>query len=394
MRNTFGKLCVIVATIVLLFSAGFFTVSLILRDNDAIEQKYRDLDVSSRIGISTPDLARATTALLDYMRGDRVNIKVEAKINGEDQKDVFWHEKEIVHMAEVQTLWLGLEAFAKIGAVGASALLLVGFLLIERGKKRAILASGIFWGCGIFGGVLAFLGIWAILDFSSFWTVFHFLIFPKSLFRYLSAGATVQAMNELNWVLPNDSVMVNMLLPIFPSIVLRCAIAVIIEIIVAAIAAVFIGYAFRRQGKPSPVADVVVIEHDENEPTPIKGPDLVLAHQLSNAPVSKREDIRRRAESGEPEEERPPMPVREHLIPPLYPKKESPAKPDREHAQDYQPPADEGGVSQGLTEGETTPEGTEPKAAQDDMPDGANASVGTGIARPSEQDNTEPEEQA
>ena len=47
MRNTFGKLCVIIATIVLLFSAGFFTVSLILRDSDAIEQKYKELDVTS-----------------------------------------------------------------------------------------------------------------------------------------------------------------------------------------------------------------------------------------------------------------------------------------------------------------------------------------------------------
>ncbi|MBR4905423.1 MAG: DUF1461 domain-containing protein [Clostridia bacterium] len=388
MRNTIGKLCVIIATIVLLFSIGFFTVSLILKDNDAIEQKYRDLDVSSQMGMSTPDLARATTALLDYMRGDRVNIKVEAKINGEDVKDVFWHEKEIVHMAEVQTLWLGMEAFAKIGAAGALALLLIGFLLIERGKKRAILASGIFWGCGIFGGALAFLGIWAILDFSSFWTVFHFIIFPASLFQYLSAGATVQAMNELNWVLPADSVMVNMLLPIFPSIVLRCALAVIIEIVVAAIVAVFVGYAFRKQGKPSPVADVVVIEHDENEPVAIKGPDLVLAHQLSNAPVSKREEIRRRAESGEPEEEKPSTPVKEHLIPPLYPKEATDvptlsSSPDGKDASPY--------TGEAKRDGADEPVGDDVLGAPSDD---ANEPVGTGTARPSEQDSAEPEAEA
>ena len=399
MRNTIGKLCVIVATIVLLFSVGFFTVSLILKDNDAIEKKYKELDVSSQIGISTPDLARATAALLDYMRGDRVNIKVEAKVNGEDVKDLFRHEKEIVHMAEVQTLWLGLEAFAKIGALGASALLLIGFLLIERGKKRAILSSGIFWGCGIFGGVLVFLGIWAILDFSSFWTVFHFIIFPKSLFQYLSAGATVQAMNELNWELPADSVMVNMLFPIFPPLVLRCALAVIIEIVVAVIAAVFIGYAFRKQGKPSPVADVVVIERDENEPIPIKGPDLVLAHKLQNAPVSKREEILRRAENGEAEEEKPSTPVAEHLIPPLYPKEETTPL----------SPAETSPLAQGRQENLAEPEQSTaaPDSADDpvrgdgdarttlsSLPDGANDPVGTGTARPSEQDIAEPEAEA
>ena len=320
MRNTFAKLCVIIATLVLLFSAAFFTVSLILKDGDAIEQKYKELEVSELVGIGTPDLSRATTALLDYMRGDRVNIKVEAKVNGVDEKDVFFHEKEIVHMAEVQTLWLGLDAFAKVGVIVGAALFLIGFLLIERGKKRAILSSGIFWGCGIFGGALAFLGIWAIMDFSSFWTVFHFLIFPSSLFQYLSAGGTAQAMNELNWILPAESYMIRMLEPIFPSLVLRCALCIIIEIAVVVIVAVFIRFAWRRQGATSPVADIVVIEHDENEPIPIKGPDLVLAHKLRNVPVSKRAEILRRAKNGEPldGESKPPSKVAEHLVGPFY----------------------------------------------------------------------------
>ncbi len=349
MRNTFGKLCVIIGTILLLFSIAFFTVSVILRDSDSIEQKYKDLDVSSQVGMGTPDLARATTALLEYMRGERVNIKVEAKVNGVDVPDIFWHEKEIVHMAEVQTLWLGLEAFAKIGMLVAFVLLVGGFLLIERGKKRAILSSGLFWGCGIFGGVLGFMGVWAILDFSSFWTVFHFIIFPKTLFQYLSAGATVQAMNELNWVLPGDSIMIQMLLPIFPSIVLRCALCVIIEIAVFLIVAVFVRFAWRKQGKPSPIADIVVIEHDGNEPTPIKGPDLVLAHKLRNAPVSRREEILRRIRSGEPEEEKPSTPVKEHLLDPIYPKaEETPAeKPEPEQqtpdAAEPEPKAEDAG---------------------------------------------------
>lgn len=326
MRNTFGKLCIIFATLILLFSAAFFTISLILKDTDAIEQKYRELNVGADLQMSVPDLSKATTTLLEYMRGERANIKVDAKVNGADVPDLFFYEKEVVHMAEVQTLWLGLESFAKFGAVGAAALLLIGFLLIERGKKRAILSSGVFWGCGIFGGVLGFLGIWAVLDFSSFWTVFHFLIFPSSLFQYLSAGGTVQAMNELNWVLPEGSIMVRMLLPVFPSIVLRCALCVIIEIAVVAIIAIFIRFAWRKQGTPSPVADIMVIEHDENEPIPIKGPDLVLAHKLHNAPVSKRAEILRRAKNGEPidDPKKPPSKVAEHLVGPFYPEKTEP----------------------------------------------------------------------
>lgn len=327
MRNTFGKLCVILATLLLLFSTAFFTVSLILRDSDLIGNLYKRPEIRQQVEAATgierqAEMENATIVLLEYMRGERTNIKVGATVNGAQQDDLFSIEKEVVHMAEVQTLWLGLEAFSKLALPVAVVLLIAGFLLIERGKKRAILSSGIFWGCGILGGILAFLGVWAVLDFSSFWTVFHFMIFPKTLFQYLSAGGTARAMNELNWVLPGNSIMVNMLLPIFPTIVLRCGISVISEIAVLAITAVFIRFAWRKQDMPSPVADVVVIEHDENEPVPIKGPDLVLAHTLSNVPVSKREEILRRVKNGEPAAEKQSTPVREHLLDPIYPKTE------------------------------------------------------------------------
>jgi hypothetical protein len=335
MRNSLGKLCVIFATLLLLLFAAFFTISLILKDNDLIGTLFKEPEIREQVeastGIDRPaELENATAVLFEYMRGERVNIKVGATVNGAYRDDLFTLEKEVVHMAEVQTLWLGLEVFAKIAAPVSVVLLIVGFVLIERGKKRAILSSGIFWGCGILGGILAFLGVWAILDFSSFWTVFHFIIFPKTLFRYLSAGATVQAMNELNWVLPENSIMVNMLTPIFPPIVLRCAVCVIIEIAVAVIVAVFVGFAWRRQDKPSPIADVVVIEHDENEPIPIKGPDLVLAHTLNNAPVSKREEILRRVKNGEPVTEIHSTPVKEHLLDSIYPKEgTTPQSPDK-----------------------------------------------------------------
>ena len=332
MRNILGKLLAILATLAILFSAAFFTVSLILRDNDAIEKKYQELDVGSMMGMSTPDLAKSTTALIDYMRGERPNIKVSARVNGEILPEVFCHEKEIVHMAEVQELWLALDWFARYGAMGGTVVLLFGFLIMERGKRRAILSSAMFWGCGVFGGILVFFGIWAVLDFQSFWTVFHFIIFPKSLFQYLSAGATLEAMNELNWVLDSDSIMVNMLMPVFPSIVLRCALCVFLEIGFVLLIAVFIRFAWRKEGKPPATADIVVIEHDANEPVPIKGPDLVLAHALRNAPKSKREEIIRRAQNGEPLED-PPKPFKPKPIPPAAAKEPAEEKSAEEPAE-------------------------------------------------------------
>ncbi len=299
MRNTIGKLCVIFATLLLLFAAAFVSISFVLKDSDFIEDQYVKQNVGEQMGMSVPDLSAATDALLSYMRGERDNIRIGARVNGAELDNIFYHEKEVVHMAEVQTLWLGLESFAWYAILGSFALLAIGIALPEHGKRRAMLGSGIIWGAGIFGGVLAFFGAWAVMNFQSFWTVFHFIIFPGSLFQYLAAGATPDAMSELNWVLSNDSIMVNMLMPIFPPLVLRCAILVVAEIAFV----LLIGLLLRLIGYrkvTAAVADIVTVEHDANEPVPIDGPDLVLAHQIQNAPVSKRAELRRRAKVGVP----------------------------------------------------------------------------------------------
>ena len=299
MRSVISKLCIILATILLLFAIGFYTVSAVLKDEDYLEDRYRSLGVSDTMGMSVPDLAGATNALLDYMRGERANIRYSARVSGEEVPDLFYHEKEVVHMAEVQVLWFTLSAVARYGLLAAAILFVFGLILMPKDSRRQLFFGGVVWGSGIFGVVLLFLGLWAVVNFNSFWTVFHFLIFPASLVQYIAAGATPEAMNSLNWVLSSDSIMVNMLMPIFPSLVLRCAIFVVAEIAFV----LFFGLLFRFVGRKKldeAVAEVVTVEHDVNEPVPIDGPNLVLAHQLRNAPAGIREELKRRAKEGEP----------------------------------------------------------------------------------------------
>ncbi len=315
MRNTIGKLCVILATILLLFAVGFHTIALVLKDNDRIEDLYQKENVSELMGMSVPDLAAATDVLLSYMRGERENIHFPARVNGAELENIFYHDKEAVHMAEVQSLWLGLESFSWYAIVGAAVLFVIGFMLPEREKRRGVFGSGVIWGAGIFGGVLVFFGAWAVMNFQSFWTVFHFIIFPGSLFQYLAAGATPEALNELNWVLSSDSIMVNMLMPIFPALVLRCAIFVVAEIVFVLLIGILIRFVGHKKVTEA-VADIVTVERDENEPVAIDGPDLVLAHHLRNAPVSKREELKRRAKKGLPlyDEPQKPEPAPEPVI--------------------------------------------------------------------------------
>ena len=220
-------------------------------------------------------------------------------VNGTEMTDSFYHEKEVEHMAEVQVLWFTLSAGARYGVLAAAVLIFLGLLIMPRGSRRPLFFGGVIWGSGIFGGVLLLMGLWAVVNFDSFWTVFHFVIFPASLVQYIAAGSTPEAMSSLNWVLSSDSIMVNMLMPIFPSLVLRCAMFIVGEIAFVLV----IGILFRFVGRKKlteAVEEIVTVTNDANEPIPIDGPDLVLSHQLRNAPPNMREELRRRRSAGEP----------------------------------------------------------------------------------------------
>ena len=125
MRNTIGKLCVIFGTLLLLFAVAFVSVSLVLKDSDFIEDQYQKENVSELMGMSTPDLSAATDVLLSYMRGERENIRFGARVNGAELDNIFYHEKEVVHMAEVQSLWLSLSAFSRYALLIGTALMVI-----------------------------------------------------------------------------------------------------------------------------------------------------------------------------------------------------------------------------------------------------------------------------
>ena len=68
------------------------------------QREYQKLDTAEQIGMSGADLQAATDALLDYLRGRREDLHVQAIIGGQ-QREVF-NQREILHMADVRTLYL------------------------------------------------------------------------------------------------------------------------------------------------------------------------------------------------------------------------------------------------------------------------------------------------
>ena len=294
------------AAILILFSVGFIGVSAILDDTEFIEEQYTELGTAQDLGMSIPDLSKATQALFDYMKGRRDDIKVSALVNKVEMEDLFYHGKEIVHMEEVRSLWSGLTAFSIVGLGLAAGLLAI---IVFFGKKNARLratGTGLLLGTLIFAMLIGVIAIWAAGDFDSFWTVFHFIIFPSSFVTYLSGGMTVEAYNSLNWVFEPDYLMIRILDKLFLPLVMRAAIFFAVEIgvmLVFALILYFRGRALSQVG--SDIVEVREVIPEERYVDVEDAPDLVLRHKFENASLEQKkkmmEELRKTPEQLEQE---------------------------------------------------------------------------------------------
>ena len=113
------RLLAVIAALLTLFSAAFWGVSALLSDGDFIDDQYNALGTSEEMGISVPDLSRATIALFDYMKGKRDSIKISVRQDGQEVEDLFFHPKEVIHMEEVRELWRTLVVFSVLGIAAA-----------------------------------------------------------------------------------------------------------------------------------------------------------------------------------------------------------------------------------------------------------------------------------
>ncbi|HEY3315312.1 MAG TPA: TIGR01906 family membrane protein [Bacillota bacterium] len=153
--------------------------------------EYRKYDRPAAIGMSEPDLMKATGVLLDYARGKRPDMKVEATVNG--QRRLVFDERETEHMVDVRVLFM--KGFAlRWWALALAATLALVLRLLAGGRGLAVLARS-FVGVTA-GWLVVFAGLVVLfnLNFTGFWDQFHYVFFSNNL-----------------WQLdPDTSIMINM----------------------------------------------------------------------------------------------------------------------------------------------------------------------------------------
>lgn len=223
-----------IASILLILILIFTSIGLVINNQTFTNNEFTELDVSNDMGISNADLVSAMQQLVDYMEGNADDIYIEVTENGETV-EMFDYPQEAEHMADVRTIYLTIASYRDVGVLVMLILFLFAAVIDFR-KAPQRLAQGYLSGSFVSLLLFGFLGTWAALDFSNFWTFFHEALFWNDLWLF---DATESRMINM---LPED---------MFADIVGRIGIyagsVVLLLIILSILALVFSSTGYKRR---------------------------------------------------------------------------------------------------------------------------------------------------
>lgn len=151
------------------------------------ESEYEKNQVLEDVGMEMDDLLDVTDQMMDYLRGDREELQVITEIDGETRG--FFNEREIAHMEDVKSLFLGGLSLRRICLLICAAAL----ILLYKLKRLKVLPASILMGTGIFFAAVCLLSLIVASDFQRSFTIFHQIFFDNDL-----------------WILnPNTDLLVN-----------------------------------------------------------------------------------------------------------------------------------------------------------------------------------------
>ena len=119
------------------------------------------------------DLVYVTEEMMAYLKGEREDLQILTVVDGKER--LFFNEKEMRHMVDVQGLFLGAIGLRRTAIVFTA--FFAGFLLYR--KQIAVLWRMLQWGIGLLLGGMAGLAAFISANFTKYFTCFHLLFFDN-----------------------------------------------------------------------------------------------------------------------------------------------------------------------------------------------------------------------
>ncbi|MGO1820069.1 MAG: TIGR01906 family membrane protein [Senegalia sp. (in: firmicutes)] len=164
----------IVFVISLIITLLFVDVEMATFDIEFYENKFEEYSIYDKTQIEKKDLIIVTKEMLDYMKGNRKNLIIEAKVNGEEE--IVFGERERKHMVDVKNLF---EKGFMIRNLSLILFIISLFLIIKFYKKtlyKLLISASILPLI-----IMSIFGIAISIDFNKYFTIFHEILFTNDL---------------------------------------------------------------------------------------------------------------------------------------------------------------------------------------------------------------------
>lgn len=202
--TTFAIVCFIFGLLVTMFNLAVF-------NERFFETQYKALNTAESMNMSDEDLMLATHTLLDYLQNKRDDINVEVVVEGKNVP--MFNQKEIDHMVDVKDLFTVLNSLQ----MAAYVIFIILIVVLTITNRMSSLTNSIYRALGVYLFVIGGIALYAFIDFSGFWVIFHKVLFSNDL-----------------WLLnPNTDRMINMFPEVFFN---RLVIRVMIHFVIVFVA--------------------------------------------------------------------------------------------------------------------------------------------------------------
>jgi len=170
------KSLMVIMHIAFMVSLFLLSIRLLGLEPYFFEWFYAQNDTASQLGMSTPDLMRATKQLLAYMLDKAQSIQSVVMVN--NQSTNMFNQREIDHMVDVLVL-IRMMRITMFFSISITAII----IFTQRTSRSFILLLKQTYGLalGILSGFMGGLTVFALVDFRSFWIVFHQVLFSNDL---------------------------------------------------------------------------------------------------------------------------------------------------------------------------------------------------------------------
>ncbi|MFO8101716.1 MAG: TIGR01906 family membrane protein [Dehalococcoidia bacterium] len=168
-------------------------VGFMVNAGNLYEYEFEKYEVAEETGIESEELSRAAGELIDYLTGTGEFPQIQV-VKGGEQIELFT-PREITHLEDVKGIVQFFYLILWITLAYSIMYIIAGFVLRKRAFLRPLM-KGLLCGSVVTLALVAFVGIWALIDFDSLFLRFHLSSFSNDFWQLPSSSYLLKMFPE------------------------------------------------------------------------------------------------------------------------------------------------------------------------------------------------------